>query len=55
MKKDEYRKALLIQLDIIFANVSRLKNLSRILDNEWGVGPQEQSDIINKTLKKCVK
>ncbi len=20
-----------------------------------GVGPQEQSDIINKTLKKCVK
>ena len=42
MKKDEYREALLKQLDTIFSEVSRMKNLSRILDKVWRDTIQEE-------------
>lgn len=53
MEKDEYRKALLVQLDTIFSNVSSLKNLSQILDTTWRDTIQEE--IENSDLEPVFK
>ncbi len=53
MKKDEYRDALLKQLDTIFSEVSKMKNLSIILDKGWRDTIQEE--IIQSNLEPVFK
>lgn len=53
MKKDEYRNALLKQLDTIFSEISKMKNLSIILDKSWRDDIQEE--IIQSNLKPVFK
>ncbi|OGP50728.1 MAG: hypothetical protein A2Y79_02030 [Deltaproteobacteria bacterium RBG_13_43_22] len=53
MKKDEYRNGLLEQLDTIFSEVSKMKNLSIILDKVWRDTIQEE--IIQADLEPVFK
>ena len=53
MKKDEYRNGLLEQLDTIFSEVSKMKNLSIILDKVWRDTIQEE--IIQSNLEPVFK
>jgi len=53
MEKDEYRDALLKQLDTIFFEVSKMKNLSIILDKGWR--DTIQKEIIQSNLEPVFK